>query len=62
MKDCIEQRQVRMPMNKLKWNVDGTKGKSRSLDFHKIAKRAEFVRANPPIKPLSCTVWRDEGI
>ena len=62
MEDYIEQQQMRIPLNKLKWDLDGTNGQSRPLDFDKVARRAESLRANPPIRPLSRTVWRDAGM
>ena len=62
MEDYIEQQQIHISVKKLKWDLDGTKGQSRPLDFNKVARRAESLRAIPPIRPLSCTVWRDEGM
>ena len=60
MEDYIEQQQIHIPMNKLKWDLDGTKFRSRPLDFDKVARHAESLRSR--IRPLTCTVWHDEGM
>ena len=40
------------------WN----KGSIPTPELNKVARRAESLRANPPIRPLTCTFWRDEGM
>ena len=62
MEDYVEQQQIRIPLNKLKWDLDGMKAQSRPLNFDKVARRAECMRTNPLTRPLGRTIWRDEGM
>ena len=62
MEDYVEQQQMRIPLNKRKWDLDGAKGQSRPLDFDKFARPAQSLRTNPPTRPLSSTVLGDEGM
>ena len=62
MEDYIEERQSRIPMNTLKRDVDAVEGQSGHLNLNKVATHAESLRANPPIRPLRCIVWHDEGM
>ena len=49
-------------MNIPKFGLVGTKGHSRPLDFEQVANCARSLLPNLWIGPLSCRVWRDEGI
>ena len=55
MEDYIEQQEIHIPLNELNWDLEAMKFQSRPLDLHKL-------QANPLIRPLSCIVWRDEGM
>ena len=59
---CLEPAPAKIPISHLLWDRDAKFGQTRVYDMPTVEERLGNLKACPPLEPLRCIVWRDEGI
>ena len=56
--EWVEAKQVKIPFQKLRWDLNCEYGQVRKRDPQLVAARLAILKRHPPHRHLDCIVWR----
>ena len=59
--EWVEPKQVKIPFQKLRWDLNCEYGQVRKRDPQLVAARLASLKQHPPHRHLECIVWRSPG-